>query len=262
MESIFLSEFSHEPGECNFCDVMREDKKIFPEKNSESGPRLRDLGPGPSLGTVTKEQLPPRDVDDSDLKHNKIPVAFRDANTEGVQDSKVKDVVVRYLKDLSEMINTCTGLLLVGKQGVGKSAIAAMIAMEALRQRFSVYVATHAHLQELRFDDKPVINADGQSPVHRIHTADLLILDDFNESFLNDKVFGPIKLETLIAERNRWRRTTIMTTRLLNDTFKKEPMLKSLFGLMQETMVGVVLSGEDLRLRRNQEMKNRLGIAK
>jgi DNA replication protein DnaC len=152
--------------------------------------------------------------------------------------------------------------VIAGNPGVGKSAIAAMIGIEALRQRFSVFMVTHTRLQELRFDDKPVVDADGQSPVSRVSSSDLLILDDFNESFMTDKVFGPAKLETLIAERNRWLRTTIMTTRILPASFKKEPALKSLFGVMQETMVGLVLGGDDYRAKKNQEMRDRLGIGK
>lgn len=253
----------HDQGTCRFCDEMREDqKKILPEKKTVDGPRLRDLGPGPSLGTVTREQLPPREIDDADFKHNKIPLIYKQATVAGIQDDKVRPVIDRYLKNLSEMVKSCTGLLIVGKQGVGKSAIASMIAVEAIRNRFSVYVATHTHLQELRFDDHPIVNADGQSPIGRINTSDLLVLDDFNESFHTDKVFGPTKLEMLIAERNRWMRTTILTTRLSVDLFKKEAILKSLHGVMQETMVGMNVSGEDLRLRRNQEMKSRLGIVK
>ena len=271
--TFHLPSIPHKQGTCRFCDEMRKDldKEIASaiEANTEGTSdvdktkiRLRDLGPGPSLGTVTREQLGKRELDADDLKRNKIPVIYKTATTAGIQDPKVREVIERYLKDLPEMVKTCTGLLIVGKQGVGKSAIAAMVAMEALRNRFSVYVTTHTQLQELRFEDKPQVDADGQSPGHRIHTADLLVLDDFSDSFATDKVFGPAKLETLISERNRWMRTTIMTARISADFFKKEPVLKSLHGVMQETMVGVVLTGDDLRLRRNQEMKSRLGIVK
>lgn len=269
MENVF--QLRHKEGICRFCDQMREDNKkgtskdlidSLLEQELEPRLRLRDLGPGPSLGTVAKKELGPREVDDDDLRRNNIPLNYKSASILGVQDKEVRDVIARYLNNLSDMIKSCTGLLIVGKQGVGKSAVASMIAIEALRNRFSVFVATHTLLQELRFDNNPAQNTDGQSAVDRIKNCDLLILDDFNESFLTDKVFGPAKLESLISERNRWLRTTIMTTRLLRDSFQKDPLLKSVYGLMQETMVGMVITGSDLRQLRNKEMKNRLGISK
>ena len=67
-------------------------------------------------------------------------------------------------------------------------------------------------------------------------------------------------MEKLIAGRNAARKTTIMTTRYSVSDFKKEPSLKSLYGVTQESMVGLVLEGADLRQNRNSELKHKLGL--
>lgn len=235
---------------CKFCEVMADDDK----KKS-----FRSMGSGPDLSPVT--ELPRRDFDSSDFRRTRIAPAYSEAKVELIQDDDIRNVVSKYISDVLEMITTCTGLIFTGPAGVGKSACAAMIGMEAVRCGRSVLLVNHTDLQEWRFD-KPVQDDDGRSHMERVKSCDLLIIDNLNEDCLNDKIFGPAKLEKLISTRNANRKTTIVTTRFSPEEFNKEPLLKSLYGVCQETMVGAVLSGTDMRQVRNQEMKRRLGLIK
>lgn len=166
-----------------------------------------------------------------------------------VQDESVREIVHKYLARIFEMIRTGTGMKLGGSPGVGKTGIAAIIGMVAVRWGYSVYFVTHTELQELRFQkgfEQDLV--DGAPVMERIRKVDLLVLDDFNEDFVGDGKFGPKDLAKLITRRNADGKSTIFTTRITGEQFADPKLsLRNLYDVMKETMPGILVEGRDLR---------------
>lgn len=173
-----------------------------------------------------------------------------------VKDESARRPIRNYLENIQEFFRQGAGLLFVGRPGIGKSTAAAIIGMVAVRWGFSVYFVSHAELQELRFQkefEQDVI--DGLPVMERVRKVDLLVLDDFNEDFVDDRKFGPLETEKLISRRNANVKPTILTTRV---AFKQEKRVHALFGVTQETMLGLQLKGDDLRERAGEKLRQKL----
>jgi DNA replication protein DnaC len=191
---------------------------------------------------------------EKDLVRMGLPRKLWNAKLEGIQDVRARKVVGSYMGRILDMMRTGSGLIVCGFEGVGKSGVAAVIAKEACRWGFSVQFSTHEDLQELRFENREF--EGGLSLVERIRSADLLVLDNFNQDFLEDRVFGPARLEKLIARRVGNRLTTVLTTRLNFDELKNEDRMKRVYSVMKESMVGFRITGKDLREDLCSEVKD------
>lgn len=165
-------------------------------------------------------------------------------NAEGIQESEVRQVLVRYVKNVVEMIETGSGLVLSGEAGVGKTGAAAYLLKEVVRQGFSAYFIDHAELRDLQFNDRVFGDgSDGTMVSQRVLKADFIVLDGLDELFLTDKVFGPEHLERLVIRRNNNRLVTVLTTRVPEEIRKKS----ALFDVIRQTMLPIGLEGKNLR---------------
>lgn len=232
--------------------------KNWPEqKPTKSIQSLREMGTGPILGITYGDQR--RDIDINDLKLARIPPAFKDVTVAGIQDEEAKKLISKYISKVVAMLAKPVGLIINGNVGVGKSAAAALVGMEARRWYKSVWRLTHQDMQKIQWDANYLRREDGQSASDRILSVDLLVLDNFNDDFVIDTTFGPVKLEKLIQTRADWMKATILTTRIMADQFKTDVSLKSLYGVARGSMVGVQISGDDLHQKRNDHLKSILG---
>ena len=177
-----------------------------------------------------------------------------------VQDDGVRGIVHKYLFRVTEMMRTGTGMKLGGAPGVGKTGIAAIVGMVAVRWGYSVYFVSHTELQDLRFQkgfEQDVI--EGLPVMDRIRQVDLLVLDDFNEDFISDNKFGPNELAKLITRRNANSKATIITTRITGEQFTDtKTSLRCLYDVMKETMPGILVEGKDLREDLGKQAMNRI----
>jgi DNA replication protein DnaC len=196
-----------------------------------------------------------RDLVEADLVRINLPRALWNARAKGIQDKRVREVVASYCFRIQEMMRTGTGLIVSGSEGVGKSGVAAVIAKEATRWGYSVYIASHEDMQDLRFEDREF--ADGQTVIARIRSVDLLVLDGFNDDFLEDKKYGPKELDKLVQRRVGARLSMILATRIGMEKFRDEP-LRGIRSVMKETCVGIKISGNDLREVASCEMQKRV----
>lgn len=202
---------------------------------------------------------PRRKVTQADLRRVNLGRAFWGSRTDQIQSDKVRELVLRYRKNISGMIRSGSGLIFSGPLGVGKTSAASCILKEAVSAGFSAYFVTHTEMKELRFEKKESLFGDGSDGItirKKVENAHLLVLDGFNEPFFTDNVFGPMQLEELLTKRTSDKLTTIMTTRSAA-TLKQEKYL-DLFDLVSECMVPVQVSGKNMRDKAREDLKARV----
>ena len=200
-----------------------------------------------------------RRINKKDLLRINLGQAFWGARTDLIQEQEVRDIVLRYRKNIVEMAKTGSGLLLSGNPGVGKTSVAACVIKEAVSAGLSSYFVTHAELKELRFEKKETLFGDGSDGISvrkKIDTAQLLVIDGFNEPFFTDNAFGPIQLEELLIRRSSNKLVTIMTTRSVA-TWKQENY-SGLLDLVTQCMCSVPMMGKNMRDLVREKLQRRV----
>jgi DNA replication protein DnaC len=189
-----------------------------------------------------------RKVTHADLARVSLGKEFWGARTDRIQMESVRDLVLRYRKNIREMISTGSGLMFSGPPGVGKTAAAACVLKEAISAGYGAYFVTHSELKDLRFEKHPSLfgsGSDGVTVRRKIDTAQLLVLDGFNDPFFTDNVFGPLQLEELLVRRNSQKLSTLMTARSAS-TLKQEKF-SDLLDVISQSMFSVPMSGKNMR---------------
>jgi DNA replication protein DnaC len=200
-----------------------------------------------------------RKLTDADLTRVNLGREFWHVRTDLIQMAKVKDLVLRYRKNIKEMTDTGSGLMISGPPGVGKTAVAACILKESIAAGISSYFTTHGDLKELRFEKAPSFFgslSDGVTVRRKIETAKLLVLDGFNDPFFTDNVFGPLQLEELLVRRNSQKLATIMTARSAS-TLKQEKF-SELMDVVSQAMFPVPMSGANMRDSNRERLSKRM----
>lgn len=168
-----------------------------------------------------------------------IPRRFWDVRLAQVGEA-MRDKVDGYLRHLSEMLDYGQGLHLHGANGTGKTSIAVLVAMEALRLGASVLFVTaeqlrRASIEEIWFDE-------GQLLLDRAREVELLVIDDLGKEHRGESGYAERLLEDILRQRSSRRLTTIFTTNVPVGDAKKG---SGLFGLYSQSMLDV--SRESLR---------------
>jgi predicted ATPase len=158
--------------------------------------------------------------------------------------------IENYLTRFETMAQKGAGLWLRGPAGVGKSAIAALVAKEARARGFTAYWTTVFDLREA------VINKtmydESLSVVDRCKDADVLVLDNFLPADIGDRFVNLRYLEELLVGRGSRLKVTVLTSRLSSAELKDQA---SFVSAVEGYLVGIAVSGEDLRKKRGQELK-------
>lgn len=200
-----------------------------------------------------------RKITHADLARVNLGKEFWAVRTDRVQMATVRDLILRFRKNIREMIGTGSGLLFSGPPGVGKTAAAACILKEAISAGFGGYFVTHSELKDLRFEKVPSLfgsGADGVTVRRKIDTAPLLVLDGFNDSFFTDNMFGPLQLEELLVRRNSQKLSTLMTARSAS-TLKQEKF-SDLLDVVSQAMFSVPMSGRNMRDADREKLGKRM----
>jgi DNA replication protein DnaC len=170
-----------------------------------------------------------------------------------VQDcaEKVRPVVERYLLQIVERVEKGQGLILSGPEGVGKSAIGALVLKEARARGFTGYFAP---VHELRECIRTKIPYDGDQLVYdRCVNVDVLVLDGLVAADATEHVFGAKGITELLASRAMRKKLTLITTRL--DHVKLRTAFPDLIVAVEGCMVVVPVEGENRRRRQQEELR-------
>lgn len=201
------------------------------------------------------------DLDPEWHKTAKIPETYKNANIAKIQGDGQK-YTARYLDNIPKMVSDGVGMFIYGKEGVGKSSMAAVIARAAAQYRFTVTRFTFGEAQSTKIDDRTEYNADGQFINDRLHTVDFLILDDFDHDFIDDRVFGASRVRRLIAARSTARKATFLTSRIQpkdvtgsDSRIVNKQLFIELHHQMKGSMVSVLIEGENYYESRNSELR-------
>lgn len=205
-----------------------------------------------------------RKLTDADLRRCNLGKAFWSSKVKRMQTESDKGaasaIVTRYCNSITKMVDTGSGLLLSGAEGVGKTAAAACALKAALSAGYSSYFVTHAELKELRFEKVPSLygsGADGITIRRYIDNARLLVLDGFNETFFDDKLFGPNQLEELITRRSSEALATIMTVRNFGALVDDEKH-SALYDVITQCMYTVSIAGRNMRDAARRKLAERI----
>jgi len=168
--------------------------------------------------------------------------------------TNVREVVDRYLRNAPKMLKMCAGLLINGPGGVGKSAIAALIAKEVRSLREPVLWLA---VTDLREAVRKRLMYDGEQLVSdRARAVPLLVLDDLDASDAAERVLGARDLERLVLLRGGWNRPTIITTRL--SVVDVAEGFGTFVQATQGHMVALAVTGPSQRASRGETLRNAL----
>lgn len=186
-----------------------------------------------------------------DLERMNLPEEYWTVKVNGVAES-VRSTVARYLTNIDDMMARGAGLLIMGPRGVGKTAIAGIIAKEARSRGYTVFYTRIWELREMLrsriwFDDEGSIS-------DRTREVAVLVLDDLREEDTTERFFPLSEIQELIRHRNSRHKITIVTTRLGVVKFRSQ-VLESFMAAIQGVLVVVQVAGPNFYERKQNELE-------
>lgn len=187
---------------------------------------------------------------ESVLRRMGLPRDLWTSKVPAIQDVAARDAVIGWLRNIDRMFADGVGMLLFGGPGVGKSAVASILARAARERGKTVYFTTVWELRQAIWNKEPF---DSERTVfERARGVDLLVLDDLVVTDSTERVFGLKDLRALIGSRAAEKRVTVLTTQMtpgqLDDGFP------GLMGVVKGCMLGIEVAGKDLREARQQSL--------
>lgn len=184
-----------------------------------------------------------------------VPVHMRtkvlnDFNTYGKRSlSDVKEYIAEYISDMDSRYAENKGLFLYGSNGVGKTFIASIVAMEAYRWRYSVKRVSFANYVQIytRVWDAVGIEQRGvlESELYVEYKAvEFLVLEEIGKE-IDSKISAPI-LEDLLRYREDKHLPTIICTNLSIEMVE-ERYGYSITSLIKGNMTPILIEGADKR---------------
>lgn len=195
------------------------------------------------------------------VERMKIPRRFWDVSFDQISD-EIRPKIEAYLRGLDDKLDRGEGLLLWGSNGVGKTSVAVLIALEVRRRGSSVLFVTaeglrSAVLEGTMFDDE-------QTMIERARAVDFLVLDDLGKEHPGETGFTERLFENLFRERSAARRATFVTTNLpmrpSEDGTRAltTAYIPSMIEVMKETMHPIRYVGPNLRDAIRADMADRM----
>lgn len=191
----------------------------------------------------------------------RIPRRFWDVSFDQINE-EIRPKIDVYLRNLDDKLDRGEGLLLWGNNGVGKTSVAVLIALEVRRRGASVLFTTaeglrSSVLEGTMFDDE-------QTVIERARAVDFLVLDDLGKEHPGETGFTERLFENLFRERSAARRTTFVTTNLpmrpgdgggkaLTNVY-----IPSMIEVMKETLHPIRYVGTNLRDAVRADMADRM----
>jgi len=172
----------------------------------------------------------------------RIPRRFWESRASDIRGS-VQEKILAYLKNMNSFLDEGVGLLVWGKNGVGKTGAAVVLAKEARRIGSSVLFVTAEGLRVAVLEKE---DFDGSPLMDRARTVDVLVLDDLGKEHSGQTGFTERMFEGLIRQRASARRTTIITSNM-GVSALREHYKPSMMEVMKECVYPLRMDGESRR---------------
>ena len=161
---------------------------------------------------------------------------------------KTRKPTENYLRNIDTAASKGASLLIHGSKGVGKTAIAALIAKEARSRGYTVLFVRVWELREM-IRARMAYDADS-SVAERVREVQVLVLDDLRQEDADEKFFTLSEIQQLVRYRASRRRLTIVTTRLQVQVFDRPPM-----DAFSEVLLLFPVEGPNLHKERKRELE-------
>lgn len=164
-----------------------------------------------------------------------VPVEFRDKTFDDVEPrdnptnfNEVLAGVKTFVERLEEALQKGEGLVLCGTVGTGKTLLASLVAIDAIRLagcKNVLQVEAHQLFDSLKPDSgkqasKGYYNRAVAKPKDQYNSVALLVVDDIGAEYQTD--WAQVELDHIITTRHNKRLSTCITTNLLNaDEFEE-----------------------------------------
>lgn len=184
-----------------------------------------------------------------------VPVHMRsktisDFNTYGKQSlSDVRDYIAEYISDIDSRYAENKGLFLYGSNGVGKTFLASIVAMEAYRWRYSTKRVSFADYVQKYTRVWDAVNIEQREELEsELYTeykaVEFLILEEIGKE-IDSKIAAPV-LEDLLRYREDHHLPTVICTNLDIDMVE-ERYGYSITSLIKGNMTPILIEGADKR---------------
>jgi DNA replication protein DnaC len=166
---------------------------------------------------------------------------------------------MRYISQLDRQIKGGTGMVFSGRNGSGKTHLAAIIAVNALQHGYRVRFTTFGDALSKLYEFVGAKNPERANPFQVLSECDLLVLDDLGSEYLTD--FASAQLFGLLNERLNRSRPTIFTTNVapekLGECLSNDPLQAKRLS-ERITKISACFTVEALKSYREQVLSRRL----
>lgn len=195
------------------------------------------MGRRPVRTTLSKKNLMyrgvPKEFIHSDI--NEYPI-----------DEEKKDLFVKYMDNLPQMLEDQVNIVLYGSNGSGKTYLTSLLVKECYRQRYSAYRTTLENYIQLIFNSN---RPDYAERLKKIAECEFLVIDEVGKETVSKTDFNIVKLEELMRSRDTGGLVTILCMNLPLDSKNGfyQTYGKSITSLVEGTYVKLEFVGDDNR---------------
>jgi DNA replication protein DnaC len=140
-----------------------------------------------------------------------LPESYWAVDLREVPES-VRPHVERYVRKLDHLLHEGVGLLIVGPEGVGKTAIASLLIQEARSRTYTTLFVQPWQMRQMLEDRTPF--EEGTSMMERAMNVELLVIDGVSEEEVGARYFDLKRICGLVRHRVSWKLPTIITSRV------------------------------------------------
>lgn len=176
--------------------------------------------------------------------------SIKDFNTYGKQSlSDVRDYIAEYISDIDSRYAENKGLFLYGSNGVGKTFLASIVAMESYRWRYSTKRVSFADYVQKYTRVWDAVNIEQREELEsELYTeykaVEFLILEEIGKE-IDSKIAAPV-LEDLLRYREDRHLPTVICTNLSIELVE-ERYGYSITSLIKGNMTPILIEGADKR---------------
>lgn len=155
-----------------------------------------------------------------------------------------------YCLEMGDRLAQGMGFLLWGNHSTGKTALTCLLLREAFKCRctglfVSFDVLGDFYVDNMQFDDE-------QSYVERLHSVDLLVIDEV--ICAKSRLFHIGRVEQIIRARTMDNCSTVLTTNMSLNNLKE--VARGLYEVCRETTYPLKIQGHDFRAKGVKNMKS------